>query len=60
MCDGYLASKKGMKYIMNGIKENRSEMQKRERPKYYFVVCDDLDEGRIKTTIMEIEKVHGI
>lgn len=55
-----LQAKKGMKYIMNGIKENRSEMQKRERPKYYFAVCDDLSEGRMKTTIMEIEKVHGI
>lgn len=25
-----------------------------------FVVCDDLSEGRIKTTVMEIEKVCGI
>lgn len=36
-----------MKHIMNGIKENTSEVQKQERPSI-FVVCSDLGEGRIK------------
>lgn len=28
---GYFAGKKGMKHIINGIKENTSEVQKQER-----------------------------
>lgn len=44
---GYFAGKKGMKHIMNGIKENTSEVQKQERPSI-VVVCSDLGEGRIK------------
>ena len=35
MCNSYLAGKKGMKYIMKGIKESRNEIQKWKRPKYF-------------------------
>lgn len=34
---GYFAGKKGMKHIMNGIKENTSEVQKQEKVRVFLL-----------------------